>query len=189
MELYLPTRDAVCLMYLCYLVLMGLVNLLLPYYTFYMAIMLCPLFTVSVLSHCVVLYSFWNTMLGVVVCILYPLVVIFSMFSWPVSVFVVLMLVFCNLAVVLQTSYPAPVAQSMRYLHACAYVGLSISCLVGILTFQVYPQSIYGLHAAVLALACLCCASLIMAAKTRMYRVVAEAPPVTVKAAMTDLQI
>ena len=101
-DLYLPSRDVVCQMYCCYLVLMAIISLILPYYAFYLAVMLCPLFTVSVLGHCMVLYSFWNTFLGIVICILYPMVVIFSMMPWALSVFVVLMLVFCNLGVMLQ---------------------------------------------------------------------------------------
>lgn len=188
-DLYLPTRDVVCQMYCCYLVMIGLVNIVLPPYTYYLAVMLCPLFTVSVLGHCMILYSFWNTFIGLIVCILYPLVVIMSSQHWVVSMYVILVLFFCNTSILMQTSYPGPVSQSMRYLHASVYVGLSVSCLVGIFTFQIYPKCIHGLHAAVLALACLCCASLIMAAKPRTYRIIAEAPPVSVKASMTDLQV
>jgi hypothetical protein len=156
-EFMLPNKDIICLMYVCFAVIMAIANLLIPVYQTQAAILLCPVFTVTILAHGFITQNIWNIYMGGVIILFYPVVLVYNTYVTIIIIFV-LFTIFCVFKLLFSTS--------INWMHKALIVLLLMCSLTGIIIYQVYPKSIHGIHASFLSTCILACSVVIMSKKT-----------------------
>lgn len=155
-ELLLPNKDMLCLLYVFFSITMAIANLLVPYYQTYAAILLCPIFTITVLAHCIITQNKWNMYLGMLVILVYPCVLVYNSYITLILIFILFTL-FCVFKILFTST--------INCMHLALIMLLLICSLVGIIVYQVYPKSIHGIHASFLSTCILACTVVILTKK------------------------
>lgn len=160
-EILLPHPELICLLYFCYAICIGIGNLLFPYYTAQVALLFCPLFTITVIAHTIITQNLVNFVLGLILVGIYPLVVFLNV-NYAYVTFLCLFNMFCSYKVF---------TSKIRYVHIIVTSVFILASIIGIIVYQVYPKSIHGMHAAFLSTCMLACASVLFCKKCS-YKVV-----------------
>ena len=149
-EIVFPQKDWICMLYLMFALFLATCTIVANYYTTQVAIMLCPLFTYTVIVHSFIGNS--NSVItytGLLVICCYPFTLVFSNAYILVTLFV-LFIFFCLLRV-FQDKYTAIQISLFSMILMCA--------IIAIVVYAVYPKTVYGAHAAFLCLCVMACFS------------------------------
>jgi hypothetical protein len=155
-ELEFPQKDWICILYITFTLFLATCTIVAPSYTSQIAVLLCPLFTYTVMVH-----SFIGktnkiiSTLGLMIILFYPVVVVFNSASMLVTIFVMFML-FCGMRVIYD-KYSMIQATLMLLIFFCT--------LISIMVYAVYPKTIYGAHAAFLCMCVMACTSVLLTDK------------------------
>lgn len=165
-EFPLPGSEVICLFYVFYTICMGIGAILFPYYIHQIALFLAPIYTITILAHCIVQFHVYTLILGIFLVVTYPVVILLQL-PWLLIGYLLLFTLFC-------VSKACMTSRSWVYLLIMFI--LVCSSTTGIIVYQVYPRSIHGMHASFMCTCVLACFTVLFSRK-QTYKVVCVSYP------------
>jgi hypothetical protein len=150
----LPGRDFLCILYILFTALTGIISLTIPYFQRDAFVIFMPIVCITIFMHMLTTppesQGAATLGLGLLTILLYPFAIVFTQYHFD-SVVAACFILFC--------SWPT-LTGKYGYLKLAMCAFLVTCCTIGIVVYQVYPKSIHGMHAAFMSMCILACCSL-----------------------------